>query len=391
MLMEHPLYYDYFPYVNVPQQPRPQLDWNQYHHNTNLLSPPRIKQEEYPHHQPLNLPQQHNVAPHPQITYQPLFSPLHNGIPIAQHTRHFSSQPMHQQSRFSTFQQQPHQQQQPTAYQSYSGGDSSQLAEYTDQIGCDPRLVDAWNDDTQMSSCNSASGSGRKRQHHPQSPPTSQLAEYTDQIGCDPRLVDTWNDDTQVSSFEDIRNGATGSSRKHQYYPQSSPTSSPSPSSQLAEYTDQIGCDPRLVDAWNDDTQMSSFEDIRSTVTGSGRKRQHHPQSSPTSSPSPSASTIPIPVPNLTKKSRGRRVPTMSSLEDIRSATSGAGRKRQGMGGKNARMYLCEVEGCGKCFARGEHLKRHVRSIHTYEKREYFSFMFFCFEAHLLTHFSYSS
>lgn len=31
-------------------------------------------------------------------------------------------------------------------------------------------------------------------------------------------------------------------------------------------------------------------------------------------------------------------------------------------------MYLCDVEGCGKCFARGEHLKRHVRSIHTYEK-----------------------
>ncbi|KAF8971778.1 hypothetical protein BDZ97DRAFT_1616352, partial [Flammula alnicola] len=77
---------------------------------------------------------------------------------------------------------------------------------------------------------------------------------------------------------------------------------------------------------------------------------------------------VPIPVPNLTKKSRGRRVPTMSSIEDLRSAASGAGRKRQGPAGKGARMYLCEVEGCGKCFARGEHLKRHVRSIHTYEK-----------------------
>ncbi|KAF8910167.1 hypothetical protein CPB84DRAFT_1673139 [Gymnopilus junonius] len=76
---------------------------------------------------------------------------------------------------------------------------------------------------------------------------------------------------------------------------------------------------------------------------------------------------IPIPVPNLTKKSRGRRVPTMSSLEDVRSAASGAGKKRQ-TAGKAARMYLCDVEGCGKCFARGEHLKRHVRSIHTYEK-----------------------
>ena len=61
----------------------------------------------------------------------------------------------------------------------------------------------------------------------------------------------------------------------------------------------------------------------------------------------------------------------MESLEDLRSAASGAGRKRQGPGGKGARMYLCEVEGCGKCFARGEHLKRHVRSIHTYEKRKW--------------------
>ncbi|KAH9973308.1 hypothetical protein BGW80DRAFT_1498366 [Lactifluus volemus] len=32
------------------------------------------------------------------------------------------------------------------------------------------------------------------------------------------------------------------------------------------------------------------------------------------------------------------------------------------------RMYRCSVEGCYKCFARGEHLKRHVRSIHTNEK-----------------------
>lgn len=33
-------------------------------------------------------------------------------------------------------------------------------------------------------------------------------------------------------------------------------------------------------------------------------------------------------------------------------------------------MYVCKVEECGKCFSRGEHLKRHIRSIHTHEKRE---------------------
>ncbi|KAG6919058.1 hypothetical protein DXG01_009311 [Tephrocybe rancida] len=67
---------------------------------------------------------------------------------------------------------------------------------------------------------------------------------------------------------------------------------------------------------------------------------------------------LPVPVPNLTKKSRGRRVPT--KLADDTSNSSNP---------KDAtRMYICKVESCGKCFHRGEHLKRHIRSIHTHEK-----------------------
>ncbi|TFK88910.1 hypothetical protein K466DRAFT_487969 [Polyporus arcularius HHB13444] len=62
----------------------------------------------------------------------------------------------------------------------------------------------------------------------------------------------------------------------------------------------------------------------------------------------------PVPVPNLTKKSRGRRVPTAQQV-----VSEGTVQKRG---------YMCKVTGCGKCFARGEHLKRHVRSIHTNEK-----------------------
>jgi uncharacterized Zn-finger protein len=41
-------------------------------------------------------------------------------------------------------------------------------------------------------------------------------------------------------------------------------------------------------------------------------------------------------------------------------------------GVQNNWMYSCNVEGCFKCFSRGEHLKRHVRSTHTNEKRELF-------------------
>ena len=68
----------------------------------------------------------------------------------------------------------------------------------------------------------------------------------------------------------------------------------------------------------------------------------------------------PVPVPNLTKKSRGRRVPTAGD-----TATEG-----ESVEGKKGRVYVCKVEDCGKCFSRGEHLKRHIRSIHTHEKRK---------------------
>ncbi|KAG0703631.1 hypothetical protein DFH29DRAFT_430009 [Suillus ampliporus] len=67
----------------------------------------------------------------------------------------------------------------------------------------------------------------------------------------------------------------------------------------------------------------------------------------------------PIPVPNLTKKSRGRRVPTAG--DDV--AVEGEVAE-----GRKGRVYVCKVEDCGKCFSRGEHLKRHIRSIHTHEK-----------------------
>lgn len=75
----------------------------------------------------------------------------------------------------------------------------------------------------------------------------------------------------------------------------------------------------------------------------------------------------PIPVPNLTKKSRGRRVPTNVAGES--EDTPKEAPLKEGVQ-KGSRVYVCKVEDCGKCFSRGEHLKRHIRSIHTHEKRE---------------------
>ncbi|KAG9018988.1 hypothetical protein FRB90_007568 [Tulasnella sp. 427] len=143
-------------------------------------------------------------------------------------------------------------------------------------------------------------------------------------------------------------------------------------------------------------------------------------------------SSQPVPVPHLLKPSRGRRVPTAQgfvpnaatpapqpnpnviegdtdanmreSPPESRSGTSspygtrssgrhsGPGQPsavtalapvpiQEGLSGKtaaevaakihaSARAYICKVEGCGKAFRRGEHLKRHVRSLHTHEKPE---------------------
>lgn len=91
---------------------------------------------------------------------------------------------------------------------------------------------------------------------------------------------------------------------------------------------------------------------------------------------------IPVPVPHLTKKSRGRRVPTVGTVavKGDPDAEDSPGKKRTG------RQYACKVPGCGKCFARGEHLKRHVRSIHTYEKRSSISITFHALIHHANAH-----
>jgi hypothetical protein len=67
----------------------------------------------------------------------------------------------------------------------------------------------------------------------------------------------------------------------------------------------------------------------------------------------------PVPVPHLIKRSRGRQVPTISSESSYDALD---------------RSFVCTVQGCGKGFQRAEHLKRHVRSIHTNDKRMSASF-----------------
>lgn len=63
-----------------------------------------------------------------------------------------------------------------------------------------------------------------------------------------------------------------------------------------------------------------------------------------------------IPVPHITKRSRGRKVPT-GGPSDVQS-------------GDMDRRHTCGY--CGGQFKRGEHLKRHIRSIHTDDRRALF-------------------
>ena len=359
-------YYDYDTFCCPTRDLKhsPLVEWPQhsFFQYNSLLSPdhgsPRIKQEElggflcYPHHQQprsydaLNLPQQQ--AHH--SPYSAILLSLHSGVSISQQSRYYPTQSMQeqQQRRFPQCQQQQQQQQQP-AYE-YSGSPvhvaPSLISPIVGQVGCDPNFVSAVPQDSmEVPLSHPLERWDDDRPSPLSSLVESEMNEMTAMIGVGNVVEDTIGDEDAEGDddWEEMLQPC-GSHKRH-FQHASSPVTS---------------------DEWEEDGQRSV-----------SKKRRSQPASS-----SAASSPIPIPVPNLTKKSRGRRVPTMSSLEDIRSAASGAGKKRQGIGGKTARMYLCEVKGCGKCFARGEHLKRHVRSIHTYEKREVFSL---CIEAHIFT------
>ncbi|TCD62114.1 hypothetical protein EIP91_007468 [Steccherinum ochraceum] len=79
----------------------------------------------------------------------------------------------------------------------------------------------------------------------------------------------------------------------------------------------------------------------------------HNTRTPPPTAPK-ATSTSPVAVPNLTKKARGRQVPTTKEAL-LRPSIAG-------------RSYACKVENCRKVFTRSEHLKRHIRSIHTNER-----------------------
>ncbi|KAG0190250.1 hypothetical protein DFQ28_002287 [Apophysomyces sp. BC1034] len=77
---------------------------------------------------------------------------------------------------------------------------------------------------------------------------------------------------------------------------------------------------------------------------------RHHSFSHPTQQPD-------VCISPGTEKTEGQAPPKRSRGRRVSSVPSG-----------NIRMFTCKTDGCGKVFKRSEHLKRHIRSIHTLEK-----------------------
>lgn len=74
--------------------------------------------------------------------------------------------------------------------------------------------------------------------------------------------------------------------------------------------------------------------------------------------------------PNNLISSSTATTPTPTSNNKIKKTPRSRGRRVSNIPGCNSRMFTCKADSCGKVFKRSEHLKRHIRSIHTLEKRK---------------------
>lgn len=249
----------------------------------------------------------------------------------------------------------------PTSYYSVPNADSQpQQSPYalasrynaslqSHDLGCDPRFVSP------------ASAS-------PHAGPSS-LPSHQD-VGIS--FADVYTDPSQTVKVEQDQQSVpmASSSQFHQQQHQS-----------LSLYDSDSGEDEKSESESDPSYLPSSSRSRPMSLPNASRMRPRHMRSSSAGSSTtiglggdslhsqrPARTPAPEPVPNLTKKSRGRRVPTAAALYGGYGSSS-ASTSTLGIGGKNARTYVCKVKECGKCFARSEHLKRHVRSIHTNEKR----------------------
>lgn len=82
--------------------------------------------------------------------------------------------------------------------------------------------------------------------------------------------------------------------------------------------------------------------------------------------PFPSIISSPPPPPPLPSQQQEQH----QHQQQQQTMTRTRGRRVSNIPNHGIRMFACKTEGCGKVFKRSEHLKRHIRSIHTMEKRK---------------------
>lgn len=64
----------------------------------------------------------------------------------------------------------------------------------------------------------------------------------------------------------------------------------------------------------------------------------------------------------------GRYSPAPEEESDSSLSPSRKKRKKTRKNSEPCKAFVCDVKGCGKRFRRSEHLRRHIRSLHTGEK-----------------------
>ncbi|SAM02242.1 hypothetical protein [Absidia glauca] len=70
----------------------------------------------------------------------------------------------------------------------------------------------------------------------------------------------------------------------------------------------------------------------------------------------------------LPQDDKGNNNTNNNAGASIKKTPRSRGRRVSNIPSNGTRMFICKDEGCGKVFKRSEHLKRHIRSIHTLEK-----------------------
>lgn len=154
------------------------------------------------------------------------------------------------------------------------------------------------------------------------------------------------------------------------YSPQAYAAQAPHP--QQGQYNAAVsGYHPLVVD--NLIPSTSSLDPM------SGLFRERACSSSSLSSDSSSLSTPPPTAPTTQAASRRTSKATTTKTLNNNKPTRSRGRRVSNSPSiAGQKVFTCKHDDCGKVFKRSEHLKRHVRSIHTLEKRKFLILFYPC-------------